>query len=393
MPQLTDEHRALQQMARDFSEKEIIPVAAERDKIQDPAGCFSPELIKKGSALGLRTLAVPEEFGGAGIDLMGQVLVILELARGDGGVAKTFSQCWKWTPMICRIATKEQRERFLPQFIEDDLYLLAMGGSEPGAGSDNRMPPPEDPTAGWKTGAVQDGSDWVIDGMKHFIANGGVAKLYVIRTRTNPNVPISEGTTMFFVEADTPGFNIGRRHDKIGWRFYQNAELIFQSCRVPQENLLGELNKGKGESSERYVSFNDVELAANVIGISTAAFEHALDHARNRIQGGKPIIEHQAIAIKIADMYMRLEAAKSYLFQVVESSDDGKPDFESASKQMMKVFAVEAALSITRNAVEIFGGSGVMRDAPVEKLLRDASVFPHLAADSIMSLKAAAKLR
>ena len=157
--------------------------------------------------------------------------------------------------------------------------------------------------------------------------------------------------------------------------------------------MLGELNKGKGESSERYVSFNDVELASNVIGISTAAFEHALDHARNRIQGGKPIIEHQSIAIKLADMYMRLEAARSYLFQVVESNDENKPEFESASKQMMKVFATEAALSITRNAVEIFGGSGVMRDAPVEKLLRDASVFPHLAADSIMSLKAAAKLR
>ena len=393
MPRLTDEHRALQQMARDFAEKEIIPVAAERDKIQDPAGCFSPELVKKGSALGLRTLAVPEEFGGPGIDLLGQVLVILELARGDGGVAKTFSQCWKWTPMICRLASDEQRERFLPQFMEDDLYLLAMGGSEPGAGSDNRMPPPEDPTAGWKTAAVQDGSDWVINGMKHFIANGGVAKLYILRTRTNPNVPINEGTTMFFVPSDTPGFTIGRRHDKIGWRFYQNAELIFQDCRVPQENMLGELNKGKGESSERYVSFNDVELASNVIGISTAAFEHALDHARNRIQGGKPIIEHQSIAIKLADMYMRLEAARSYLFQVVESNDENKPEFESASKQMMKVFATEAALSITRNAVEIFGGSGVMRDAPVEKLLRDASVFPHLAADSIMSLKAAAKLR
>ncbi len=391
--ELNDEHRALQEMARDFAEKEIIPVAAERDRIQDPAETFSPELIKKGSVLGLRTLAVPEEFGGPGVDLMGQVLVILELARGDGGVAKTFSQCWKWTPMICRLATDEQRERFLPQFLEDDLYLLGMGGSEPGAGSDNRMPPPEDPTAGWKTAAVKDGNEYVINGMKHFIANGGVAKLYIIRTRTNPKVPISEGTTMFFVPADTPGFTIGRRHDKIGWRFYQNAELIFQDCRVPQENLLGELNKGKHDSSERFVSFNDVELAANVIGISQAAFEHALDHARNRVQGGKPIIGHQSIALKLSDMYMRLEAAKSYLFKVVESDQEEGAEFESSSKQLMKVFATECALQITRLAVEIFGGSGVMRDAPVEKLLRDANVFPHLAADSIMNLKAAAKLQ
>ncbi|MFP6890519.1 MAG: acyl-CoA dehydrogenase family protein [Nitrospinota bacterium] len=390
---LNDEHRALQQMARDFAEKEIIPVAAERDRIQDPKETFSPELIKKGSALGLRTLAVPEEFGGPGVDLKGQVLVILELARGDGGVAKTFSQCWKWTPMLCRLATDEQRERFLPKFLEDDLYLLAMAGTEPDAGSDNRMPPPGYPKAGWKTSAVRDGDEWVINGMKHFIANGGVAKLYIVRTRTNPDVSITEGTTMFFVPSDTPGFSIGRRHDKIGWRFYQNAELIFQDCRVPASNLLGELNKGKGDSSERFVSFNDVELAANVIGISQAAFEHALNHARNRFQGGKPIIEHQAIALKLSDMYMRLEASKSYLFNVVDSNENGGAEFESSSKQLLKVFATESAIQITRLAVEIFGGSGVMRDAPVEKLLRDANIFPHLAADSIMNLRAAAKLR
>ena len=391
--ELTDENRALQQMARDFAEKEIRPVAAERDRISDPAEVFSWDLVKKGSALGLRTLAVPEEYGGPGVDLMGQALVILELARADGGVAKTFSQCWKWTPMLTRLATDDQRERFLKPFMEDDTYLLAMAGTEPDAGSDNRMPPPDDPKAGWKTSAVKNGDGWVINGMKHFIANGGVAKLYIVRTRTNPDVPITEGTTMFFVPEDTPGFSIGRRHDKIGWRFYQNAELIFQDCRVPEANLLGEVNKGKGEGSERYVSFNDIELAANVLGIAQAAFEHALDHARNRVQGGKPIIEHQAIALKLADMYMRLEAARSYLFKTIENRESEGAEFESASKQLMKVFATEVAIKVTRLAVEIFGGSGVMRDAPVEKLLRDATIFPHLAADSIMSLRAAAKLR
>jgi acyl-CoA dehydrogenase len=390
--ELTDENRALQQMARDFAEKEIRPIAAERDRISDPAEVFTWDLVKKGSALGLRTLAVPKEYGGPGVDLMGQALVILELARADGGVAKTFSQCWKWTPMLTRLATEDQRERFLKPFMEDDTYLLAMAGTEPDAGSDNRMPPPDHPKAGWKTSAVKNGDGWVINGMKHFIANGGVAKLYIVRTRTNPEVPITEGTTMFFVPDDTPGFSIGRRHDKIGWRFYQNAELIFQDCRVPETNLLGEINKGKGEGSERYVSFNDIELAANMLGIAQAAFEHALDHARNRVQGGKPIIEHQAIALKLADMYMRLEAARSYLFKTIESHDSEGAKFESASKQLMKVFATEVAIKVTRLAVEIFGGSGVMRDAPVEKLLRDVTIFPHLAADSIMSLRAAAKL-
>lgn len=390
--ELTDEHKALQQMARDFAEKEIQPVAAELDKKTDPKECFSWDIVKKGSALGLRTLAVPEEYGGPGVDLMGQVLVMLELARADGGVAKTFSQCWKWTPMITKLATEDQRKRFLTPFMEDDTYLLSMGGTEPDAGSDNRMPPPDHPKAGWKTSAVKDGNEWVLNGMKHFIANGGVSSLYIIRTRTNPNVPVTEGTTMFFVPKDTPGFTIGRTHDKIGWRFYQNAELIFDNCRIPETNLLGELNKGKGASSERYVSFNDVELASNVLGIAQSAFEHALDHARNRIQGGKPIIEHQAIALKLSDMYMRLEAGRSYLFRTVESGEHESAEFESSSKQLMKVFATEVAIKVTRLAVEIFGGSGVMRDAPVEKLLRDASIFPHLAADSIMNLRAAAKL-
>lgn len=391
--ELTEEHRALQKMAREFAEKEIVPVAAERDKIPDPAEVFSWDLVKKGSALGLRTLAVPEEYGGPGVDLMGQTLVILELARGDGGVAKTFSQCWKWTPMLTRLGTDDHRERFLKPFMEDDSYLLAMAGTEPQAGSDNRMPPPEDPKAGWRTSAVRDGSDWVINGMKHFIANGGVASLYIVRTRTNPNVPITRGTTMFFVPKDTPGFSLGRRHDKIGWRFYQNAELIFQDCRVPDANRLGEVDKGKGSSSERYVSFNDVELAANILGIAQSAFEHALEHARNRVQGAKPIIEHQAIALKLADMHMRLEAARSFLFRVVESGEHEAAEFESATKQLMKVFATEVGLRVTQMAVEIFGGSGVMRDAPVEKLLRDAQIFPHLAADSVMNLRAAAKLR
>jgi len=268
--QITDENKALQQMARDFAEREIRPISAERDRIVDPSKTIDWDLIRKGSALGLRTLAVPEKFGGPGVDLMGQVLVILELARGDGGVAKTFSQCWKWTPMITQLATDEQRERFLPPFMEDETYLLGMGATEPDSGSDNRLPT-EDPKLGLKTSAVREGDKWVINGMKHFIANGGVASLYVIRTRTDPNEPLSRGMTMFFMPKDTPGFTIGRTHDKVGFRFYQNAELIFENCRIPDANRLGEVNKGKSDSGEKVVGFNDVELSATILGMSEAA--------------------------------------------------------------------------------------------------------------------------
>ncbi|MBT3350495.1 MAG: acyl-CoA dehydrogenase [Nitrospinaceae bacterium] len=388
---ISDENRALQQMARDFSEKEIRPISAERDLIPDPKDTFDWEIIKKGSALGLRTLAVPERFGGPEVDLMGQALVILELARGDGAICKTFSQNWKFSPLLCEIATDEQRERFLPQFMEDDTFLLASGNTEPDAGSDNRYPPSDYPKAGYKMSAVQDGDDWILNGMKHFIANGGVASLYFMATRTAPDVPIKEGTTVFMVPKDTPGFTIGRRHNKIGWRFYQNAELIFEDCRVPDANRLCGVNEGRSFRPEGGSGFNDIELSGNLLGIGQAAYEHAIEHARNRFQGGKIIIEHQAMKLKLADMYMRLEAGRSYYFKVVE---DCMKDIEgtSASKQLMKVFATEVAQSVTRDAVEIFGGMGVMKDAPVEKLMRDASIFTHLAAGTVNTLMAAEKL-
>jgi alkylation response protein AidB-like acyl-CoA dehydrogenase len=389
---LSDEHRALQQMARDFAEKEIRPISAERDLISDPKETFDWEIIKKGSALGLRTLAVPERFGGPGVGLMGQALVILELARGDGAICKTFSQNWKFTPIITEVANDEQRERFLPQFMENDDFLLASGNTEPDAGFDNRYSPPDYPKAGFKMSAVRDGDDWILNGMKHFIANGGVASLYIMSTRTDPNVPLREGTTLFFVPKDTPGFTIGRRHNKVGWRFYQNAELIFENCRVPDANLLVGVNKGRNFRPEGGSGFNDIELSGNLLGIAQAAYEHAIEHARNRFQGGKIIIEHQAVKLKLADMYMRLEAGRSYYFKVVEDCLDEGAEGTSASKQLMKVFATEVSQSVTRDAVEIFGGMGVMKDAPVEKLMRDASVLTHLAAGTVNTLMAAERL-
>jgi alkylation response protein AidB-like acyl-CoA dehydrogenase len=228
--------------------------------------------------------------------------------------------------------------------------------------------------------------------MKHFIANGGVASLYFTLIRTDFSVPVNRGTTMLMVPSDTPGFSIGRTHNKIGWRFYQNAELIYENCRVPDANRLLEVNEGRGNKRMGIASFNDEELSANALGIAQAAFEHALEHARNRVQGGKPIIEHQGIALKLADMYMRLEACRSYLFKVVASEKEHGGDFEAASKQLLKTFATEVVQSVTKNAVEIFGGMGVMRDAPVEKLMRDASIFTHLAGDTVQIIKASRKL-
>ena len=228
--QLTDEQREWQLKARKFAEEEIRPISLERDLIADPRETFDWEIIRKGSALGFRTAVVPKEHGGHGIDFVTQVLVMAELARGDSAISKTFSQCWKWSHLIAASCTRDQQSRFLRPFIEDDTYLLGKAGTEPAAGSDNRSML-DNPDTGWKMSAERDGDEWVLNGVKRYIANGSVAKLFFVDTRTDPSESIRNGTTLFLVPADSPGLRIGQVYDKIGWRFYQNAELIFENVR------------------------------------------------------------------------------------------------------------------------------------------------------------------
>ena len=186
-------------------------------------------------------MAVPKEWGGHGTDFVTQALVMAELAKGDSAISKTFSQCWKWSHLIAGRCSDEQKRRFLKPFLEDDTFLLGKGISEPGAGSDNRLPP-DDPKAGLKLRAERKGDEWILNGEKCFIANASVGKLFFIDARTDPNAPLRQGTTMFLVPRDTPGFRIGKVFNKSGWRFYQNGEMIFENARVPHANVVGEVN-------------------------------------------------------------------------------------------------------------------------------------------------------
>ena len=187
----------------------------------------------KSILLGFRTAAVPKEWGGYGIDFVTQALVMAELAKGDSAISKAFSQCWKCSHLIAASCNNEQKERFLKPFLADDTYVLGSGSTEPNAGSDNRLPPEDDPRAGYKLRAERQGDEWILNGEKCFIANGSVGKLFFINARTNPDVSIRQGATVFLVPRDTPGFRIGKVFNKAGWRFYQNAELIFDNARVP----------------------------------------------------------------------------------------------------------------------------------------------------------------
>ena len=319
---LSNEQRTWQMTARKFAQEEIRPISLERDAIADPRETFDWEIIRKGSRLGFRTLAVPKEWGGHGTDFVTQALVMAELARGDSAISKTFSQCWKWSHLIAATCTDEQKRRFLAPFLADDTFLLGKGISEPSAGSDNRLPPEDDPKAGLKLRAERRGDEWILNGEKCFIANASVGKLFFIDARTDPKAPLRQGTTMFLVPRDTLGLRIGKVFNKSGWRFYQNGEMIFENARVPHANVVGEVGGaikkagGRGGDTTGGDLFGDLELAANALGICDDACETALRYAKNTKQGGQSLFAQQNVQLQIGKMFMLTEALRSFVLRV-----------------------------------------------------------------------------
>jgi len=389
---LNDEQRAWQLKARKFAEEEIHPISLQRDRISDPRQTWDWEIIKKGSKLGFRTLAVPKEWGGHGTDFVTQALVMAELARGDSAISKAFSQNWKWSHLIAAVCSEEQKKRFLKQFLADDTFVLGKGITEPNAGSDNRLPPEDDPKAGFRLRAERKDDEWILNGEKCFIANGGVGKLFFIDARTNPNVSVRQGTTMFLVPSDTPGFRFGKTFNKSGWRFYQNAELVFENARVPHANVVGEVNggirKGSGDSTGGDL-FGDLELASNALGVCDAACESAMQHAKTRLQGGKPLLEQQLIQIKIGRMHMLTEALRSFVMRVAWEHDQKMP---STNPGLVMNFSTDVVQEVTQINMDVHGGAGYVMDAGVDKLVRDGIIWTHLAGDTVQRMKVTRRL-
>ena len=384
---LNEEQRGWQMEARKFAEEEIRPISLQRDQISDPRETFDWEIIKKGSRLGFRTLAVPKDWGGHGADFVTQALVMAELARGDSAISKTFSQCWKWSHLIAAVCNQDQKERFLKPFLADDTYVFGKGGTEPNAGSDNRLPPEDDPKAGHKLRAERKGAEWILNGEKCFIANGSVAKLFFVDVRTNPNVSIRQGSTLFMVPSDTPGFRVGKVSNKSGWRFYQNAELIFENARVPHANVVGEVNGGVKKSGGDTTGgdlFGDLELAANALGVCEAAVEMAMQHARTRTTGGKHPIEHQVIQLKLSKMHMLTEALRSFVMRVAWEHNQKA---HSANGGLVMNYSTDIIQEVTRLNMDIHGAAGSMMHAAADKLARDAIIWTHLGGDSVQRMK------
>lgn len=373
---------------RRFVDKVVAPAAAELDREVDPEDCFSWEMVEKASEVGIRTLTLDQAYGGLGADSLSTAVVIEELAKGDLGVAVIFAQTLKLVQTLQKAATKEQKERFLPKFRDDPRFLMAIGITEPEIAS-NYIIPYNHPEAPYLTSAVRQDGGWVIDGMKHFISNGNRASLYLVFAQTERGKSLVEGSTCFLVERDTPGFSIGRVHDKMGERLVNNAELVFQSCFVPDENILGEVGKGFDVLAQFFPASN-AYAAASVLGVGEAAYARALKWSKMRVQGGRPLIEHDGVAAELAAMRMHLDAARAYIHKAAWAADHPEDGWEPTMGALPKVFASQVVWNVVTKTLELHGGYGYMREVGIEKLIRDAAAFLHSdGANRSLLLKAA----
>ena len=388
---LNAEQKAWRDKARKFAAEEIAPMSVARDAIADPIETFDWEVIRKGSKLGFRTAVVSKEEGGHGIDFVTQALVMTELAKADSAISKTFSQCWKWSHLITAVCTQDQKDRFLKPFIGDDSYVMGFGGTEPSGGSDIRLPPPGDVKAGVRLAARVEGDEIVLNGDKVFIANGSIAKLFFLYVRTDFSVPFSDGTSLVMVPRGTPGFRHGKVFNKSGWRFYQNAELIFEDARIPITNLVGDLHGGlkKRQGEIGGDIFGDLELAANGLGICDAACEKAIYAVRAGEQGGKPLRDQQLIQLKIARMQMLTEALRSYVMRTAAERDEG---IHSTNAGLVMNLATDWIQEVAELGLEVFDRAGLPMDRGADKLARDTYIWSHLAGDTVQRLKVAGRV-
>jgi alkylation response protein AidB-like acyl-CoA dehydrogenase len=265
--------------------------------------------------------------------------------------------------------------------------VLGSASTEPNSGSDHRLPPDDDLKAGFRLRAERKGDEWILNGEKCFIANGSVGKLFFVSARTDPNVRMREGTTLLMVPSDTPGFRVGKVFNKSGWRFYQNAELIFENARVPHANVVGEVNGG---FKTRGGSFGDLELAANALGVCEAAVEMAMQHVKTRTTDGKPVIEHQVIQLKLSEMHMLTEALRSFVMRVAWEMDNAVRG--SVNAVLVMNFSTDVIQRVTHLNMEIHNAAGFTMDAGADKLVRDGIIWTHLAGDSVLRMKVVRRL-
>lgn len=374
---LSQECLELRDKVRDYANRHVRPEALKRERIEDPQERFPWDWVEDLSAMGVRTLALPKELGGFGADTVTCCVIGEELAAGDLGLAVIFDQTWKLTPLLCDLATPYQRDLFLERFKRDARFLLAVGVNEPDAGSDHFLPYNE-PGAGARTSAVRDGDHWVLNGEKAPISNGGVAQLYIIMARTEPDTGGVNGLTAFFVPADTPGFSVDHIYDKSAQRLVHNGLLVMRDCRIPANQMLGTLGNSMATYRQALAGRGFPEAGATALGAARAAMETAWQHAETRIQGGVPIIEHQSVMLMLAEMQTQIEAARTLIWRAAWDCDHPEAGGNGTLALQSKVFASEVAFKVAGMALRVLGRFAILREeCAAEKYLRDTSSFLH----------------
>lgn len=356
---LTEEHELIRDLAREFAETEVAPVTKDLDQKHE----FPTELIKRCAELNFLGVLIPEEYGGAGADCMSHVLVMEELARYNASLASIIDAHTSLGCIPILLAgTEEQKQKYLVPLAKGEK-ICSFGLTEPGSGSDS---------GAMKTTAVLEGDEWVINGQKCWITNIGASEIFVIAAKTDPSQKGSRGISLFIVEVNTPGFEIGKPEVKLSNNSSHSGQLFFKNVRIPKENLLGKLNRGfplimQGLDEGR------LAISAVAVGLAQGAYEKALAYAKERVQFGKRICEFQAIAFYLAEMATQIEAGRTLLYRATAMRDKGLTYSKEAS--MAKLFTSELAWQVADQAVQIHGGYGLHVDYEVERYLRDARLI------------------
>jgi alkylation response protein AidB-like acyl-CoA dehydrogenase len=378
---LSEEQKLMRQSCRDFVDDVILPFIRsdwKREWSMTPEDRLPPSILEGAEKVGIRTLGVPEEFGGIELDRAAEVqtfaLIAEEIARGDSGLADKLVQNWKVSVLLRNLAPRHLQEKWFKRLLDDPQFLLAHCLTEPRGASD-RWLPYNVPEAAMQTRAVKKNGEWVINGRKQFISNGFDASLYVVYANTNPQAGMMQGTSSFLVPRGTPGLTVARCNETLGCRFMNNGELVFEDMHVADDHLLVE-GDALGKAAVYFRPGKIIQAAKN-LGVGVRAFEVTSDYVQNYVQGGRILIKHQAVALRIADMATKIEAVRSLLNRASRAVDDNAPDADALCN-MAKVFASEEIMKVAQHAVELHGGNGMMLDFGVEKLLRDAAIFLHM---------------
>lgn len=356
---LTEEQNLIREMVRSFAETEVAPSAAERDENER----FDRALMYDRLAeLGLTGIVFPEEYGGAGADYISYAIAVEELSRVCGSTGVTLSAHLSLCANpIYMFGTEEQKQKFLVPLAKGEK-IGAFGLTEPSAGSD---------AGGTKTTATRDGNEWILNGSKIFITNAGEAETYVVLARSDKSAEKHRGISAFIVEKGTPGFSFGKKEKKMGIRSSPTMELVFENCRIPAENLLGQEGQGF-KVAMKTLDGGRIGIASQALGIAQGALDATLAYTKEREQFNKSIASFQGVSFQLADMATQIEAARLLIYNAAYRASNGLS--YSQESAMAKLFASETAMRVTTQAVQLHGGYGYTREFPVERMMRDAKI-------------------